>query len=209
MRSRGLELVLPSADHPPSPDIIALKPFFATSAGSSFSAVPTLVSSISARRKNSASARMSAERQIMPMPLAARARFHRSASTSAPPGIWHGRQSAGGQRQTHLAFGPTQVGEVKRDKSTKSRLDICEKEIRPVEGMPALRRDGRAQGLACAAVGAWTPARQRDELIDKSCNNHRRIVGCVLSGARRIHPVIVGWSTANLPLLPKPINDNP
>jgi alanine racemase len=42
---------------------------------------------------------------------------------------------------------------------------------------------------------AWTPARQRDELIDKGCNNHRRIVGCVLSGARRVHPVIVGWST--------------
>ena len=33
--------------------------------------------------------------------------------------------------------------------------------------------------------------------------------GCMLSGARRVHPVIVGWSTANRPLLPKPINDNP
>src|ERR1700731_261667 len=30
---------------------------------------------------------------------------------------------------------------------------------------------------------------------DKRCNNHRRIVGCMLSGARRVHPVIVGWST--------------
>src|ERR1700737_3832326 len=29
---------------------------------------------------------------------------------------------------------------------------------------------------------------------DKRCNNHRRIVGCMLSGARRVHPVIVGWS---------------
>jgi hypothetical protein len=39
--------------------------------------------------------------------------------------------------------------------------------------------------------------------------NHSGIVGCVLSGARRVHPVIVGWSTANRPLMPKPINDNP
>src|ERR1700730_11100407 len=30
---------------------------------------------------------------------------------------------------------------------------------------------------------------------DKRCNNHRRIVGCMLSGARRVHPMIVGWST--------------
>ena len=52
---------------------------------------------------------------------------------------------------------------------------------------------------------AWTPARQRDELIDKSCNNHRRIVGCVLSGARRVHPVIVGWSTPQIaPSCPDP-----
>jgi hypothetical protein len=29
--------------------------------------------------------------------------------------------------------------------------------------------------------------------------------GCMLSGARRVHPVIVGWSTANRPLLSKPI----
>jgi AAA ATPase domain len=33
--------------------------------------------------------------------------------------------------------------------------------------------------------------------------------GCMLSGARRVHPVIVGWSTANRPLLPRPINDTP
>jgi Integrase core domain len=26
--------------------------------------------------------------------------------------------------------------------------------------------------------------------------------GCILSGAKRVHPVIVGWSTANRPLLP-------
>src|ERR1700730_17472774 len=38
------------------------------------------------------------------------------------------------------------------DKSTKSRLDICEKEIRPVEGMPVSRRDGSAQGLTRAAI---------------------------------------------------------
>ena len=94
----------------------------------------------------------------MPMPLAARARFHRSA-TSAPRRnlAQHGRQSAGGQRQTHLAFGPTQVGEVKRDKSTKSRLDICEKEIRPVERVPVSRRDGRAQRLTRAAITCKGP----------------------------------------------------
>ena len=28
----------------------------------------------------------------------------------------------------------------------------------------------------------------------------------MLSGPRRVHPVIVGWSTANRPLMPKPIN---
>src|SRR3984893_14279794 len=41
---------------------------------------------------------------------------------------------------------------------------------------------------------------------DKRCNNHRRIVGCMLSGARRVHPVIVGWSTPQIAcLLPRPI----
>src|SRR5438874_640684 len=40
---------------PPSPAIMAAKPFFATWAGSSFSSLPTLVSSIPARRKNSVS----------------------------------------------------------------------------------------------------------------------------------------------------------
>ena len=60
---------------------------------------------------------------------------------------------------------PHGENEVKRDKSTKSRLDICEKETRPVEGMPALRRDGRAQGLACAAVTCKGPAGAPAQLL--------------------------------------------
>src|SRR5215471_10251946 len=32
---------------------------------------------------------------------------------------------------------------------------------------------------------------------------------CMLSGARRVHPVIVGWSTPNRPLIPSPSNDDP
>jgi hypothetical protein len=38
----------------------------------------------------------------------------------------------------------------------------------------------------------------------KRCNDHRRIVACMLSEASRDRPVIVGWSTANRPLIPSP-----
>src|SRR6516165_11161065 len=31
----------------------------------------------------------------------------------------------------------------------------------------------------------------------------------MLSGARRVHPVIVGWSIANRPFIPSPSNDDP
>ena len=31
----------------------------------------------------------------------------------------------------------------------------------------------------------------------------------MLSGARRVHPLIVGWSIANRPLIPSPSNDDP
>ena len=48
-----------------------------------------------------------------------------------------------------------------------------------------------------------------DELIDKGAIHHRRIVGCMRSGAGRVHTVIVGWSTRNRPLLRRPINDTP
>jgi hypothetical protein len=47
--------------------------------------------------------------------------------------------------------------------------------------------------------------RRPDEKVQSSQANS----GCMLSGARRVHPVIVGWSTANRPLLPRPINDTP
>ena len=47
-----------------------------------------------------------------------------------------------------------------------------------------------------------------DELTEKTCNHYRQIVACMLSGASRDRLVIVGWSTANRPLIPKPINDN-
>jgi hypothetical protein len=32
----------------------------------------------------------------------------------------------------------------------------------------------------------------------------KKRIGCMLSGARRVHPVIVGWSTANRPLMLMP-----
>src|SRR6516164_1306685 len=39
-----------------------------------------------------------------------------------------------------------------------------------------------------------------DEKVQSSQANS----GCMLSGARRVHPVIVGWSTPNRPLIPSP-----
>jgi hypothetical protein len=51
----GLQLVLPPDTTSPPPFIMASKPILATSAGSSFLAVPTLVSSMSARSKKSVS----------------------------------------------------------------------------------------------------------------------------------------------------------
>jgi hypothetical protein len=36
-----------------------------------------------------------------------------------------------------------------------------------------------------------------DELIDKRCNHYREMMGCLLSGSRRVRPVIVGCSTAS------------
>src|SRR6516165_2161354 len=47
--------------------------------------------------------------------------------------------------------------------------------------------------------------RRPDEKVQSSQANS----GCMLSGARRVHPVIVGWSTANRPLIPSPSNDDP
>jgi hypothetical protein len=52
----------------------------------------------------------------------------------------------------------------------------------------------------------WTPGAMNGSTKVQSSQANS---GCMLSGARRVHPVIVGWSTANRPLLPKPINDNP
>jgi len=59
-------------------------------------------------------------------------------------------------------------------------------------------------------VGLCSPSekkahRRSDEKVQSSQANS----GCMLSGAKRVHPVIVSWSTANRPLMPKPINDNP
>jgi hypothetical protein len=36
-----------------------------------------------------------------------------------------------------------------------------------------------------------------DELIDKRCNHYREMMGCLLSGSRRVRQVIVGCSTAS------------
>ena len=68
---------------------------------------------------------------------------------------------------------------------------------------------GRARSRASAHT-VLTGVQKKKRIADptKRCNHHRRIVA-VLSGARRVHPVIVGWSTANRPSLPRPINDNP
>ena len=56
------------------------------------------------------------------------------------------------------------------------------------------------------ALFFWTPGAMNGSTKLQSSQANS---GCMLSGARRVHPVIVGWSTANRPLLPKPINDNP
>ena len=40
-----------------------------------------------------------------------------------------------------------------------------------------------------------------------SCMKHQANSGLYASGAGRVHPVIVGLSTRNRPLLPRPIND--
>src|ERR1700738_34642 len=57
-------------------------------------------------------------------------------------------------------------------------------------------------GLWTANLFFWTTGAMKDR---QRCNHHRRIVGCVLSGARRVHPVIVGWSTPQIaPSCPAP-----
>jgi three-Cys-motif partner protein len=47
--------------------------------------------------------------------------------------------------------------------------------------------------------------RRPDEKVQSSRANS----GLYASGAGRVHAVIVGWSTRNRPLLPRPINDTP
>jgi hypothetical protein len=81
--------------------------------------------------------------------------------------------------------------------SRPSRLCTCGKLLEHLRKIGADQTGPRPTRLE---KSAWTPARQRDELIDKSCNNYRRIVGCVLSEDRRVHPVIVGWSTPQIAL---------
>jgi hypothetical protein len=80
--------------------------------------------------------------------------------------------------------------------------------LKVVNRSPALSLNlclGRSQAAVCLPRPTRLEKKRMDasvpahELIDKSCNNHRRIVGCVLSGARRVHPVIVGWSTGAYP----------
>jgi hypothetical protein len=59
------------------------------------------------------------------------------------------------------------------------------------------------------AVAASPATRQR---ADHLCNDRYKMQansGLYASGAGRVHPVIVGWSTRNRPLLPRPINDTP
>src|SRR6516165_1584481 len=56
-----------------------------------------------------------------------------------------------------------------------------------------------------AASTATRSHRRPDEKVQSSQANS----GSMLSGARRVHPVIVGWSIANRPLIPSPSNDDP
>lgn len=49
----------------------------------------------------------------------------------------------------------------------------------------------------CAASHAKISRRRLDELTEKRCNYYRQMMGCTLSGPRRVRPVIVGCSTAS------------
>src|SRR5262249_29509808 len=78
----------------------------------------------------------------------------------------------------------------------------------PRRGTRSCRRDRvapKAQGTLRRLIFS---ERRLDELIEKRCNHYRQIMGCMLSEVSRNRPVIVGWSTANRPLIRKPINDN-
>jgi len=57
------------------------------------------------------------------------------------------------------------------------------------------RRTLCAAGLITAALASGAFAQQQERSL---------VRGCMLSGARRVHPVIVGWSTPNRPLIPSP-----
>src|ERR1700738_2058227 len=80
----------------------------------------------------------------------------------------------------------------------------------------AIERVDSLEGKLPDAGATAPPARRsRKKEAGSPCGPTRQKVqssqansGCMLSGARRVHPVIVGRSTANRPLLPKPINDN-
>jgi hypothetical protein len=43
-------------------------------------------------------------------------------------------------------------------------------------------------------------------MVNKTVNSSQANSGLYASGAGRVHPVIVGWSTRNRPLLPRPIS---
>jgi hypothetical protein len=51
----------------------------------------------------------------------------------------------------------------------------------------------RCRPAAALQTFFWAPVSIR---IEKRCNHYRLIVACMLSGASRDRPVIVGWSTA-------------
>jgi hypothetical protein len=51
-----------------------------------------------------------------------------------------------------LVFLPAQAREIERDKSAETGLHVGQEEIRPVERVPASRRDGYGEGVPNAAV---------------------------------------------------------
>jgi len=62
-----------------------------------------------------------------------------------------------------------------------------------------------ASTLHSALPARFFSRRHLDELIEKRCNHYRQIMGCMLSRARRVRPVIVNCSTANRHHLSGPI----
>jgi hypothetical protein len=69
----------------------------------------------------------------------------------------------------------------------------------PIAGRRSHWAMGEESPLSPPNVGLNFSERRLDELIEKRCKSLQADNGCMLSGASRDRPVIVGWSTANRP----------